>query len=308
MKRRQLLQSVAIGTAIAAWPAWIRRAFAAETCKPGQEDRDFLTLMAAYHRARSAGKPLLVFVVPAGRANWWEFGEYFGTFINHAPAQTMALLTLAEVVCATPRSIEQLVPEAKVDAFNTLLALIETDSVPGKVRTVSVTRLLEGQLSDPAHPEPYDPERFHQQVSTRITRIGTFVRELLAPNDAALTARVAQTRAAQQPEMLAEVEERLARGLIPLPETILPAASFLHASANHAAQARRLQLVEALASEAERNLRSGRIAGSRWAAQYGCGAAIEGESEAPGPACGMGSVPPLSQRFLWFFSDKDRAQ
>jgi hypothetical protein len=308
MKRRQLLQSLAMGAAAAAWPAWIRSAFAAETCRPGEEDRDFLTLVGTYRRAQKSGKPVLVFVVPARQWNWHEFGEYFGAFINHAPTVSMATLTLAEVVCATPRSIERLLPEEKIDATNTLLALIETDAVPGSVRTVAVTRLLEGQSPDPGHPQPYDPERLRRQVSERINRMGILVRELLAPNEEVLTRRVAQTRAAQSTELLAGVEDRLARGLIPLPETILPAASFLHASALHAGTIRQTQLLEALASEAARTLRVQRIAGSRWARSYGCGTEIEGENDHGLMGCGMGSVPPMSQRFLWFFSAKDRTQ
>jgi hypothetical protein len=49
-----------------------------------------------------------------------------------------------------------------------------------------------------------------------------------------------------------------------------------------------------------------RILGSRWAVSTGCGVDIEGEDGEQMVACGMGSVPPRSQRFLHFFSKAQR--
>jgi hypothetical protein len=42
--------------------------------------------------------------------------------------------------------------------------------------------------------------------------------------------------------------------------------------------------------------------GSKWAVAGGCGVRVEGESERTGIACGMGHVPLLAQRFLYFMS------
>lgn len=64
--------------------------------------------------------------------------------------------------------------------------------------------------------------------------------------------------------------------------------------------------VAALAAQAKAQLRVRPPRGSRWADGSGCGSIIEGEKDQLSPACGMGHVPELSRRFLYFFAPTPR--
>ena len=75
MNRRLFLGATATAFGLAATPAWIRQAFASE---PSSKTLVF----DAYRRARKAGQPLLVFVIPADGEQRWRRGEVIGAFIT----------------------------------------------------------------------------------------------------------------------------------------------------------------------------------------------------------------------------------
>ena len=63
-------------------------------------------------------------------------------------------------------------------------------------------------------------------------------------------------------------------------------------------------VIEALAERVRTQYVRREIPGSRWGRGSGCGTQIEGETPRL-VGCGMGHVPQLSRRFLFFFSDRE---
>jgi len=99
--RRQMLAALALA------PALIRRAFADESLP--------LPVLAgtagdAVERARTRGRALLVFVIPADDGKKWDRGAAFGALLNHGTDRQLAPLAGVDVVCATMSDLRKLVP------------------------------------------------------------------------------------------------------------------------------------------------------------------------------------------------------
>lgn len=60
----------------------------------------------------------------------------------------------------------------------------------------------------------------------------------------------------------------------------------------------------ALAAAVRQHLKVKPPPGARWASSSGCGTTIEGDDEGGVFGCGMGHVPELSRRFLYFFAKR----
>jgi hypothetical protein len=114
MKRRDFLRAAA---ALALAPAFVRRAFADESCPLPQlpkspEGARTPTVATAFDRAQRAGRPLLVFVIPADDGKKWDRGAAFGELLNHGSEAQISPLAGLDVVCATMADLRQLVPGA----------------------------------------------------------------------------------------------------------------------------------------------------------------------------------------------------
>ncbi len=134
MKRRMFLEATSAGVAAALWPAWLREAFADEpTCDKGWAAR-VAQVAAAFARGREAGKPLLVFVIPADDAEKWTRGETFGELLNHGSDHDLAPLAGVEVTCATMADLKKLVPTA--GAGEPLMVLVDPSRVPATARQI----------------------------------------------------------------------------------------------------------------------------------------------------------------------------
>ena len=105
MNRRLFLGATAVSFGLVTSPAWIRQAFAGE---PSSKTLVF----DAYRRARRAGQPLLVFIIPVDPGERWRRGHVLGSFITFATDAQLAPLAHCEVVCATAAHVHELVPNA----------------------------------------------------------------------------------------------------------------------------------------------------------------------------------------------------
>src|SRR5688500_5458982 len=124
MDRRRFLKGSLVGLSGLTLPSWLGCAF-----RPGgvegddafeQEDAKALLsgglpvrlapFAEAYLRAKSAGKPLLVFVIPENDWLKHDRGTAFGELLNHGDDEDLAALALCEVFCAKVADLHELVP------------------------------------------------------------------------------------------------------------------------------------------------------------------------------------------------------
>lgn len=150
-RRRFLRTSLASAAALVAAPAWIRRAFADTACPtprsaPGAagatagaatpEALELEPFSTAFRRAQRAGRPLLVFVIPANDADKWERGAAFGEWLNYGTDAQLAPLGEVEVVAATVAAVRALVPS--VGRGEPYMLLVDTQRVPVTARALDV--------------------------------------------------------------------------------------------------------------------------------------------------------------------------
>jgi hypothetical protein len=114
MNRRQFLAAAA---ALAAAPAFVRRAFGDSSCPlparvavPDGAPRRDDTFERAWRRALASGRALLVFVIPADDGLKYDRGGAFGELLNHGTDAQISPLGPHEVVCATIADVRALAP------------------------------------------------------------------------------------------------------------------------------------------------------------------------------------------------------
>jgi hypothetical protein len=265
MKRRSFI--VGASLAVVAGPAWLRRAFAdASIVTPNR--RGVATVAQAQARAQAAGRPLFAIVVPHDDDAKDERGTLWGEYLNHGAASQLAPLGLAEVVCAELRDLPSDRARRAVDDKRTLALVIEPD---GSVQALSA------KVPDYANlGYPNVDGRAHEDAVTwqRIARMAEMVRRGLAVDDKMLERRAADVRAARGPGA-------------PVVTALVPDS------------------VKALAADVRARLRDTPPPGAHWARAGGCGLdEVEGmdETEPMGIGCGMGHLPEMSTRFLYFYT------
>ncbi|MFI5403170.1 MAG: hypothetical protein ACHQ1G_09550 [Planctomycetota bacterium] len=269
----------------------------------GAEPREAIEAMGdvggAYRRAFELGKPLLVFLIPeAKNAKWWR-GEIFGALMNHGGAGVLLDLSLCEIVCATVGGIEEQLRPVRIDG-EPLMLLVETDRAAPRATPIDpeVRYLM---------PEAYWGAGRHEEtdrlLKERLDTVASALRAAVAPTADVLRARaglaVARLPAAEAAALLAT----LARGETPSPEALERGAAIVRAFAEDSA-APQPRLVKSLAGAMAARVKGAPPSGAQWAKTSGCGVRIEGSRKMSSVMCGMGYVPELSQRFLWFFTSK----
>src|SRR5689334_1173977 len=134
MKRRSFLVGGA-AAALTSWPAWIARAFDPDsTCSDSERLEG---LFDSYRNARRAGKPLLVLVIPKDDDKKWERGTWFGQVLNYGADDTLAMLSLVTLSCATTEELGRLVQLDATDA-EPMFVTIDTASRPARSRAYQV--------------------------------------------------------------------------------------------------------------------------------------------------------------------------
>ena len=149
-----------------------------ETARASEEDAD---IGRVYVRAKRAGKPLLVFVVPEKVEKRAARAALFARFLEHAPDDVLADLALCEVVFRTLKELDPVV--TGVGGTEPLMILIETDSMFTRFA------ILDAPVGNPDGSE-----------------LSALVRDAVAPNLATLAHRADQARARLDTATLREVE------------------------------------------------------------------------------------------------------
>jgi hypothetical protein len=179
-RRRFLRASSAAALALAAAPAWVRRAFADTACPPeAKNPRALASLAGAYRRAARLGRPLLVLVIPENDSAGWDRGAAFGEYLNHGTDAQLAPLAQVEVACARMHELKRLVPAAP--GGEPLMVLIDTRRVPATARALDVAL--------PQYPEhrwrTYDDVRDDAIADRRIQTLADTLARGLAPSGSA---------------------------------------------------------------------------------------------------------------------------
>lgn len=289
MKRRTMLKGVA--AALATAPAWVQRAFAADECSPATGTKApgnaSAALAGAYRSAQRGGRPLLVLVIPENKELRWARGAAFGEWLNHGSAEQLRPLAQLEVVCARMSVLRRLVPS--VPRGEPVMVLVDTDQSP------AVVRFLEREL--PPRQFRLEEDEANAQIDARIGLLSELLREATVSDTAATARRLAQHNLTLTPADHARLSGDVASLDLAFVERAAPAlAAVAEGSSARAAQAR-ARLDALIASKVKKPPR-----GARWANSHGCGTDIEGEVSNVMMACGMGSTPERSRRFLYFFA------
>jgi hypothetical protein len=283
MRRRDFLGATAAAAATAAWPGWLRSAFAdtsAGAAAPG-------TLDELKRRSLDRGRPLLALVVPRpGSHSGWRRGYLLGALINTGHDDALAALALVDVVCADAAELG--VPDDK------LAVLFDG----GAQRVVSA----------PAEAAIEEDGAFAGEM----VEAGRLLRAAIAPDLATAARRAARVRAAIGPAAAARLDGVLSAA-VPAPIEVQLGAALVMERAL-AQPSRRGPLERALADSARGTLRDHRVPGSKWARSSSCGPdTIEGEPpervrDSHGNLvvvdvdCGMGFLPERARRFLRFYT------
>ncbi len=221
----------------------------------------------AWVEALDERKPLLVLVVPTGEgADTWRRGQTFGAWMNHGGVSALELMGLCVLACATPEALAEL---GVVASDEDLMVLVEGPELPARVTRIQV---------------PLDPlvENYEILWEARVAEEERLVRA----NNELLTASLAAELAPDEAALRARLER----------------------SWPSLAGVRRSEIRTVLAGHAQATFVDAPVAGARWAHSGGCGMRFEDEDEDDngwGVACGMGHVPALSGRLLYFWTQDE---
>jgi hypothetical protein len=284
MQRRTFLMAAA--TAMAIGPSWLRRAFADASLGGRRTMRG--ALAAARERARVSGKPILVLVIPANPEEVDRRGVVLGGWLDGGVEEELVPLALCEVVCATMAEVGEVGSRGE----EPLLVLLDGN------KTVSLRAKL------PADDYAND-DRQRAIINGRVaTLAGWTRREVMGPK--ILPERAKMLWEVLPKEELAPIEKKLARGELPsLAETDRAAALVAMAAGKDP------RLQKQLADSVAARWEAGPPKGSHWAHYANCAEEVEAEGmqdlpETHSVGCGMGSIPPRSQRFLYFWTKPPR--
>lgn len=265
--RRNLLALGAAASSLAAAPAWLSEAFAQKPATASGPER----LAAALARAKAAGKPLFVVLVPEKERE--ERGLLWADFFCFATDETLADCALCEWVCAP-------VAGQPSDA---LAVVLETDDDQAPPRAVAGTiprltkeerEVLMGRV---------------EALQPRVEALSPLVRKAILPSAEFLERRAKRCLGIQRSAIaLPEIEH--AHFMRPRLEAVDAFAAYVHFfTAEHPQRARWIGF---LAQAAALRLWEKDIDGANWAA-----APFD-----PCPPCGMGRVGPSPRRFLDFYT------
>jgi len=291
MHRRDFLLTSVAGAGFLACPGWIARAFGEES----DETSRLNDLAAAAQRANKTGKPLLVLVIPLGDAKH-ERGAVLGEFINHGGPEALEDLLMCEIACATVTELTQVMPKVSIKG-EPLMVLVEKG--PKGLAPTVINPQIRYDI-----PAGWDErEKQEQAIRMRIGLVAVALHAALLPDKESLPERARRNREALGEEDRKALDEVIAGKREPKTELVARGAPVLRLAAEKSPEkATRDRMRKALADAGAAEVQKKRPTGAQWARSSGCGVDIEGDLEGTGVACGMGYVPELSQRFLWFYT------
>lgn len=252
-------------------------------------------------KARERGKPLLVLVIPRESDAKWDRGRALGAWINHADEEGMADLALVDVVCAGAEEVAGEFPE--IDPVEEpWMFFVDTRGVLPMVQPIDPELPVLPKLG--GFWGGVEGTNVDQTIRNRIAALEAAVREAVAGGDRLeflgkqSSAKLSTTeRVVIDSLLLARMDtELLDRGAARLR---------FAASKSKKSLAERRRVTTELAELAVQRHRQEPPGGAKWATSSGCGVSVEGEvGLGMMVACGMGFVPELSRRFLYFFTDR----
>jgi hypothetical protein len=267
MRRRAFVASLGTG----ALALMVRRAFGDATLpaeKKSGAPVSEVDLRAALERARAAGVPLFVIVIPEDDSKKYDVGQAWGELLNHATPADLAPLARAEVVCARMARIAQVAAPA-ISGSEPLAVVIDPES--NKVSRVMHANLAAYEQrffvragKDDKKPRP-DDEVFGDRVAT----MSKLVRGALQP-----------ANAGEVPALMASVKKKLV-------DEPPPGSHWGNASGCGPTRVEPTAEEKARAAREEEEARKKGIFTSKVIVGYGCG---------------MGHIPAKSSRFLYFFA------
>ncbi|MBL8735717.1 MAG: hypothetical protein JNL12_04760 [Planctomycetes bacterium] len=327
-RRSFFARSLASVAGLAAAPTWLAHAFGLGAPAAGAQDPAPGTvadpvaawrkqqLTAAIATAKAHGKPLLVLVVPDAQDKVWEGSQWFGAWLTHGDALARETFGLCTLVCARMGEVEEMAgvrgdAVAKTTKAVTMLLVDPTRAGQEVDKPIRATRIeLEVPAITPGARRAEGDVSPEDAVALRRKGLAAMTAALQvglekhgATLDELAKASLRTLDDAQQKALTAWLEagtpvpaELLVRGLPELRRRL--------AAASEADRAARLpQLAAAIETVVVRR----QVAGSRWQRSGGCGNDFEAPTEEEKKnglmiACGLGTVPPLCERFLGFYS------
>ncbi len=284
--RRHLLTASSLAAASLAG-GWLPQAFCASSRGLNAAD-----LMYAWKQARASGRPLLVLVVPADRSRTYGHGTAWGAVLNHSSTRVRAALQLCNICCADYAVVRE-----------TFADELEQRKTPLAAKEPLGLLLETDQLAASYIPAPRDlgssslyrsggRKQAKAIAESNMQEIGQDLRDAIVP-----TEHAAHRRASQERKALPLDTSRLT---YELQATLSPASFYATPFEGRSDLRRQARLI--LAAQFDKRMKDP-IPGAQWARSSGCGTRIEGD---PSPfliSCGIGHVPTLSQRFLFFLQE-----
>jgi len=287
LKRRAFLGLTAAGVTL---PGFIAEAMAQDGERSEIEAPKKLD--AALQKAGAAGKPLVVFVAPAGDQAGYDRGQLLGALFAYGSDGLYLDLALFEVVCLSEKEAR-----VKQGAESPLAIIHDTRPYPDPPRTISAEFPVR-----PEHEFGTSRESARKDLTEWVAPLVKRVREGLVPDSDHLRAYARQASFAIGEDRTRRAERwKDLAGNLTLSETIAATA---------------ILRVQMEASHESRDFWKGRLntiyrerlwdqapTGARWAKHSGCGITIEGEARNVRIGCGMGHIPEGTRRFLVFYTE-----
>jgi hypothetical protein len=299
MDRRQFLGRAAGTVAGAGAIGWLGHYFLGQPVWAGDDAaKDAIAAMGnvadAYRRAHGLGRPLLVLVIPKNDEQKRGRGHVFGEALNHGDKGFYLDLALCEIVCAPVPEITKQLKGAKVKG-EPLMLLVETEGATARIVPVDADARYEGVYRDGI-------DKADGAAKQRIEKVAAALRSAVAPSRETLASRAALAEKRLPAEDVQAIRDALAAKTEGSDDLLDRGAAIVRFAAEDP-EAMKPALLDRLAALAKKRVTAGPPAGAKWAKECGCGTDVEGE-EPEAVACGMGFVPEISQRFLWFFTKK----
>lgn len=307
MQRRKFLGTVTIGAGFTVLPMWLSRAFGPhpdrcpETAPgPAPSSQPRRDPPAACGPLDAPFKPQLILVIPSDRGLQYRRGQAFGELLNHGSDEQLAALACFEVRC---RRIDELEPALREQlTAEPLMLLLDASADPSLLPLDIALTYVEDEPDrwGGRHDWEEIERRKEAAIDARITVLADLIAG--AADGSRLSAQACRERQGLPPadlQRLAELPHSLGE-LGPADLDRAPALGLLAARSGDAQQ--REHLATLLAASVRARLCDSPIPGAPWARTHGCGVTIEGDTRQSRVACGMGSVPARSSRFLKFYS------
>lgn len=284
--RRRFIAGVVAGAGATAIPHWLSHSFGLGSHALHPHG------VGAWLGRGEAPRRLLVLVIPEDPGARWDRGYAFGAWLNHGTAQQLSWLAYADVCCEQLADLPALGVDVEGEPW---MVLVE----PDLVRATPIMPASMDDLEEVEHSED-------RELEASLAKIDALARGLARVIEPELGRWAKEERAALGCEDLDAFDELIQDGGWPWTTHIRDAAAALMVGARRDdAELSETLVIDALAERVRNQYVRREIPGSRWGRGSGCGTQVEGEAPRF-VGCGMGHVPELSRRFLYFFSDRER--